>query len=136
MIELNYKKMGSGQPMIILHGLFGSLDNWMTLGKKFSERHEVFLVDQRNHGQSEHTDEFSYDLLADDMRDLIQKENMVDPILVGHSMGGKTIMNFALRHRGMADKLFVSGVHRGVDVSELLRVSRQAPAQAYRHFRS
>ena len=107
MIELNYKKMGSGQPMIILHGLFGSLDNWMTLGKKFSERHEVFLVDQRNHGQSEHTDEFSYDLLADDMRDLIQKENMVDPILVGHSMGGKTIMNFALRHRGMADKLIV-----------------------------
>ena len=67
MNTLNYKEFGSGQPLIILHGLFGSLDNWVTLGKKFGESHHIYLVDQRNHGQSFHSEQFNYDVMAEDL---------------------------------------------------------------------
>ena len=73
---LNYKKIGEGQPLIILHGLFGSLDNWMTLAKNWSENFEVYLVDQRNHGQSLHSEEFSYPLMANDLKELMDHLNL------------------------------------------------------------
>lgn len=107
MIHLNYKTFGEGKPLVVLHGLFGSLDNWMSLGRKFSEFHKVILLDQRNHGQSEHTEEFSYELLADDLRDLMMKEGIENPVLLGHSMGGKTVMNFALRYPELAERIIV-----------------------------
>ena len=72
-MELNYKRLGEGQPLIVLHGLFGSLDNWMTLAKKWSNDFEVYLVDQRNHGQSPHSDQFSYPLMADDLKQLMDQ---------------------------------------------------------------
>ena len=67
-IELNHKIYGQGDPLIILHGLFGSLDNWATIGRKLGDEYMVHLVDQRDHGKSPHTDAFNYDLLAEDLK--------------------------------------------------------------------
>ncbi len=93
--------------MIILHGLFGSSDNWQSLGRRFAENYEVFMVDQRNHGRSPHSAEFSYQLMVDDLFELIQTEMLSDIVLIGHSMGGKTAMNFAQQHPQYLNKLVV-----------------------------
>lgn len=106
-MKLHYKKMGSGQPLIILHGLFGSSDNWQTHGKKLSEYFEVYLVDQRNHGKSDWSDAFSYELMAADLFEFVQEHNLEDFILMGHSMGGKTAMYFAQEHEDLLEKLIV-----------------------------
>ena len=106
-MELNYKKLGEGKPLIILHGLFGTLDNWMTLGKALSEHFTVYLVDQRNHGLSPHSDEFNYDVMAKDLEEFIEMHNLDRPSIIGHSMGGKTAMTFALRHPDQWDHLVV-----------------------------
>lgn len=106
-MKLNYKKLGEGQPLIILHGLFGSLDNWQTHGKKLSEYFEVYLVDQRNHGHSDWSDDFNYDLLADDLNEFIEDHDLDDVILIGHSMGGKTIMRYAQKYPGKIEKMIV-----------------------------
>jgi len=106
-MKLHYRKYGKGQPLIILHGLFGSSDNWQTLGKKFAKNFEVYLVDQRNHGHSPKSDEFNYQLLSDDLHELITDLKLENIILIGHSMGGKTVMNFAQQHPEFIDKLIV-----------------------------
>ncbi|PHR47091.1 MAG: alpha/beta hydrolase [Fluviicola sp.] len=106
-MKLNYKKLGEGQPLIILHGLFGSLDNWQTHGKKLSEYFEVYLVDQRNHGHSDWSNDFNYDLLADDLNEFIEDHDLDDVILIGHSMGGKTIMRYAQKYPGKIEKMIV-----------------------------
>lgn len=92
---LNYKVYGEGRPLIILHGFLGSLDNWSTLAKRFAEEYQVILVDQRNHGKSFHSDEFSYDEMVDDLKFLIEELKLQNPILLGHSMGGKTVMQYS-----------------------------------------
>ena len=106
-MKLHYRKLGEGQPLIILHGLFGSSDNWQTLGKKFAENFEVYLVDQRNHGKSPKSDDFSYELMAEDLHELITDLNLSDVILIGHSMGGKTIMQFAQNYSDFIKKMIV-----------------------------
>lgn len=98
--------MGEGQPLLVLHGLFGMLDNWQTLGKQFSEHYDVWLIDQRNHGKSPHTDEFDYYLLAKDIAELIE-EAEIKPIVLGHSMGGKTAMQLAMDFPSYIEKLIV-----------------------------
>jgi pimeloyl-ACP methyl ester carboxylesterase len=94
-MTLDYTHYGDGTPVIILHGLFGSADNWATLGKKIATSFSVYLVDQRNHGHSPHSDEFSYDLLAQDILDFMDQHEIPKAILLGHSMGGKAAMRFA-----------------------------------------
>jgi pimeloyl-ACP methyl ester carboxylesterase len=94
-MKLAFKKMGSGEPLIILHGLFGSSDNWQTLGKEFAEDFSVYLVDQRNHGRSPHSDDFNYDILARDLNEFMEEHGIDQATLIGHSMGGKTVMRFA-----------------------------------------
>lgn len=120
-MQLNYKKVGEGQPLIILHGLFGSLDNWMTLSKKLGEQFEVYIVDARNHGFSPHSDIFNYEVMADDLLEFIEEHQIVDPIILGHSMGGKTAMQFAMNYPDKLSKLIVADiapkpypVHHGV----------------------
>ncbi len=106
-MKLAFKKMGSGKPMIILHGLFGSSDNWQTLGRKFAEDFEVYLVDQRNHGHSPHSDVFSYDVMAQDLKSFCVDEGIQKAIIIGHSMGGKTAMRFAQLFPEKVEKLIV-----------------------------
>ncbi len=106
-MKLFYRKSGQGNPLIILHGLFGSSDNWFSLAKVFAEHFTVYLVDQRNHGQSPHTDDFNYKLLTEDLAAFIQEHNIVKPHIIGHSMGGKTAMNFAVKYPGKLDKLII-----------------------------
>ena len=81
--------------MVFLHGLFGSADNWLTLGKRLADRYAVYLVDQRNHGRSPHRDGHDYDSLANDLKEWLDSENLIKVRLLGHSMGGKTAMRFA-----------------------------------------
>ena len=110
MNKLNFKKFGEGSPLIILHGLFGSLDNWITLAKKFSEEYTVYILDQRNHGLSFHSDEFNYDLMAQDILDFMQWQKIDSAHLIGHSMGGKTVMNFAALYPQKVQKLIVADI--------------------------
>lgn len=106
-MELNYKSFGQGEPIIILHGLFGTLDNWQTVAKALADDYLVFIVDQRNHGRSPHLDDMSYPLLAEDLRAFMEAHWIYRAHIVGHSMGGKTAMQFALLYPDMADKLAV-----------------------------
>jgi pimeloyl-ACP methyl ester carboxylesterase len=107
-MKLYFRKYGAGQPLIILHGLFGQSDNWNSLAKQFAENNlEVYIVDQRNHGLSPHSEEWNYKVMSDDLHELITDNNLQNVILLGHSMGGKTVMQFTLQHPEMVDKLIV-----------------------------
>src|SRR4051812_5674235 len=106
-MKLAFREYGEGaQPMIILHGLFGQSDNWNTLAKRFSENgFRVFTIDQRNHGLSPHSDIWTYDAMADDLMEFIEDHQLQDPILLGHSMGGKAVMFFQLKYPNVAKKI-------------------------------
>jgi esterase len=106
-MQLHYQRYGEGDPLIILHGLFGSLANWTTISKKFAEQYEVWAVDQRNHGSSPHSDTMDYQAMADDLQEFVQSQQISSAHLLGHSMGGKTAMQFALTYPGYVKKLIV-----------------------------
>lgn len=107
-MKLNYKIFGEGNPLVILHGLLGSSDNWQTHAKKLAETNKVYVVDQRNHGNSPHSDEHNYDLMCEDLVHLFADENLSNAILLGHSMGGKTAMLFAQNYSHLLQKLIVA----------------------------
>ena len=107
MPELNYKSFGSGPPLIILHGLFGTLDNWQTIAKKLADDFTVFILDLRNHGKSPHTQEHTYSLMAEDLSQFMESQWIYKAHVLGHSMGGKTAMQFANDFPDMLDKLVV-----------------------------
>ena len=106
-MKLHFKKFGAGTPLIILHGVFGSSDNWKTFANQLKNKFEVYLVDQRNHGLSPHSDEFNYQVMADDLKELLYDEQIEKCILLGHSMGGKTAMNFAVQFPEKIIKLII-----------------------------
>lgn len=107
-IELNFKVHGAGKPMIIMHGLFGSLDNWQSLVKKIAEHgYQVFTLDARNHGKSPHVADIDHSLMALDISQFIASQQIEAPIVVGHSMGGKTAMQLALTQPNLIDQLVV-----------------------------
>lgn len=106
-MQLFHKKLGEGQAIIILHGLFGSSDNWLSIGKKLAEEYQVFLVDQRNHGRSPWAPEWNYEVMGNDIHEFILTEQIEKPIIIGHSMGGKTAMNYAVRYPNDIEKLIV-----------------------------
>ena len=106
-MELNYQSYGTGPSLIILHGLFGMLDNWHTVARLLSADFRVFAVDQRNHGRSPHSAEFNYRVMASDMRDFMDQHGLGSAFLLGHSMGGKTAMETALCFSERVDKLVV-----------------------------
>ncbi|RYM33802.1 alpha/beta fold hydrolase [Brumimicrobium glaciale] len=106
-MELHFKQFGEGKAFVILHGLFGSSDNWQTHGKKLADYFDVYLVDQRNHGESGWSEEFSYDIMADDLHEFILANDLKEIILMGHSMGGKTAMRYAQKHPEMIEKLII-----------------------------
>lgn len=106
-MKLFFRKSGQGSPLIILHGLFGSSDNWFTLAKTFSQHYTVYLVDQRNHGQSPHSDDMNYQVLAEDLHEFVDEHELKNAHIIGHSMGGKTAMNFAVRYPDRIGKMVV-----------------------------
>lgn len=106
-MKLNFKEYGEGRPLVILHGLFGSLDNWYSLSKAFADNHHVYLVDQRNHGQSPHCDSHTYEEMAEDLFEFFQEHDLKNAVLMGHSMGGKTALQFATMHSDLLSKLIV-----------------------------
>ena len=108
-MKLNYKELGNSdaQPLLILHGVFGSLDNWLTLGRQFSETYRVFLIDQRNHGRSPHDANMNYTVLATDLHHFIEEHRLKSPLLIGHSMGGKVVMQYALTYPNAFEKMVV-----------------------------
>jgi esterase len=106
-MKLHYRELGEGQPMVILHGLFGFSDNWQTHAKKLAEYYRVILIDLRNHGHSPWSDDFSYQLMVDDLKELYDDLGLKKTILLGHSMGGKVAMLFAQQHEDLLEKLIV-----------------------------
>ncbi len=106
-MTLNYKSFGEGYPIIILHGLFGTLDNWQTIAKKLAQKYSVYIIDQRNHGRSPHDDMFDYEVMADDLQAFMESHWMHEAHIIGHSMGGKTAMRFALNYPDLVNQLVV-----------------------------
>ncbi len=106
-MKLHFREFGEGQAFVILHGLFGSSDNWQTHAKKLAEYYRVILVDQRNHGHSAWSEDFSYELMAEDLKELCDDLNLDKIILMGHSMGGKTAMFFAQQNSDLIDKMII-----------------------------
>jgi esterase len=106
-MNLFFRESGEGEPLIILHGLFGSSDNWYSHAKTFAPYFKVYLVDQRNHGQSPHSSNFNYKTLTTDLEDFLNEHSIKDPIILGHSMGGKTAMNFAVKNPDKLKSLIV-----------------------------
>lgn len=106
-MKLFFREYGQGKPLIILHGLFGSSDNWLTQAKLFADSFKVYTVDLRNHGLSPHSDLFDYPSMVSDLEEFVDDHNIIAPVFIGHSMGGKTAMNFAVAHPGKIDKLIV-----------------------------
>lgn len=106
-MKLAYRHFGSGEPVIVLHGLFGQSDNWVTIARRIAEQFSVYIPDQRNHGLSPHAPVHSYPALSDDLLEFMEELGLEKTILIGHSMGGKAAMAFALEHPEMVEKLVV-----------------------------
>lgn len=108
-MQLNFKQIGeSGPPVIILHGVFGFLDNWLSIGKTISEHgFRMYLVDQRNHGRSPHQAPLNFPTMAADLKEFLEQQNIEKPVLIGHSMGGKTVMEYAVTYPGTYEALVV-----------------------------
>ena len=119
-MKLFYRHFGVGAPIIILHGLFGLSDNWVTHAKRIAEKFSVYLPDLRNHGQSPHSPTFNYAAMADDLYEFIDEHKLKNPVIIGHSMGGKVAMWFALEYPDLLEKLIV------VDISPAKYADRDA----------
>lgn len=141
-MKLHYREMGTGQPMVILHGLFGNSDNWQTHAKKLADYYRVILVDQRNHGHSQWSEDFSYELMAEDLFKLFQDLNLKKVLLIGHSMGGKTAIRFTQHHSELIEKLMVidigikeypmhhTEILKGLHSIDLNRISSRGEAES------
>ncbi len=111
MISLAFKKYGDHpKHLIILHGLFGTLDNWHTLASAFSEHFTVWTIDQRNHGRSEHHPLFNYYIMAADLADFMEQHEIEKASIIGHSMGGKTAMQFSFDYPEKINKLIIADI--------------------------
>jgi esterase len=109
-MKLFYRKYGNGPPLIILHGLYGSSDNWTTIAKSLAESFTIYLPDQRNHGQSPHSNIHDYNSMRDDLFELAADLKLNKFFLAGHSMGGKTAISFAIKWPEMIYGLLIADI--------------------------
>ena len=106
-MSLAFQEYGKGPPIIILHGLFGSSQNWRSMAERLADRYRVFACDLRNHGASPWADSMTYQEMADDLETLIDDKGLSSATVLGHSVGGKTAMLVALRHADLIEELIV-----------------------------
>lgn len=109
-MKLNYTSQGSGQPIFLLHGMFGSLSNLRTVGRALTNDYNVIATDLRNHGESPHHIVMDYPTMADDVIELMDALNLPQAHFLGHSMGGKVAMQIALNHSHRVNKLVVADI--------------------------
>ncbi len=109
-MKLYYKDLGSGTPLILLHGLFGSSDNLFSIAKELAKKYHVYVVDERNHGNSPWSDIMNYDVMADDIKEFMEDHSLQNALIVGHSMGGKASMKIAQKYPELVRKLVVSDI--------------------------
>lgn len=108
---LYHQELGTnGKEIVILHGLFGSSDNWLSIAKMLSDNYKIYLLDQRNHGKSFHSSEWSYEAMAKDLQYFVESKNLKNFILLGHSMGGKTAMQYVCNYPNKVAKLIVADI--------------------------
>lgn len=107
-----YSKIeGEGKPFVVMHGFLGMSDNWKTLGTQYAaEGYQVHMLDLRNHGRSLHSQEFNYEVMAQDVYDYCQANNLQKIDLLGHSMGGKVAMFFAMKFPEKLNKLIIADI--------------------------
>ena len=109
-MKLFYRIYGEGPPLIILHGLYGSSDNWVSVAKKISNKFTVYLPDLRNHGNSPHSEIHDYEALSDDIIEFAEARQLSRFFLAGHSMGGKTAVSVAVRKPELLMGLIVADI--------------------------
>lgn len=106
-MQLHFKQLGHGEPLVLLHGLFGQSDNWFGIAPKLAEKFHVLMPDLRNHGHSPHHPEMNYPLMAADVEKFFAAQKLENACVIGHSMGGKVAMQFALDFPARVKKLVV-----------------------------
>lgn len=109
-VKLHHTSQGRGKPIIIIHGLLGSSRNWSSFSKKLSENFHVISLDLRNHGYSGHADSMTYSEMASDILKLMEESGFKQASLIGHSLGGKVAMTFALQYRSMVERLVIMDI--------------------------
>jgi len=106
-MKLFFRRFGHGNPVVILHGLFGISDNWVTIGKRLAKEFEVYILDLRNHGQSPHSGIFNFSALVQDLMEFTEENDLKEMILIGHSLGGIISMQFALQNTDFVKKIVI-----------------------------
>ncbi|MEJ5264331.1 MAG: alpha/beta fold hydrolase [Bacteroidales bacterium] len=120
-MQLYFTSIGEGDPVVILHGLYGNSDNWYSIAKQLSSKFKVFSLDLRNHGRSPHASSHTFDDMVADVAEFFQYQQLSKAHILGHSMGGKVAMLFAYRHRALVDRLIV------VDIAPREYISLREP---------
>src|SRR5262249_53651808 len=106
-MNLHFEVVGEGRPVVILHGLLGSADNWRSMRRRLGAYYRVFALDLCNHGRSPHSNILDYDVMTADVWEFMEQQALRRIILLGHSMGGKVAMQFAIEHSEQVDRLIV-----------------------------
>jgi esterase len=148
--------MGKGDPILILHGLFGNSDNWLPIARRLADDHLIYLADMRNHGKSPVDPVFTLDAMVEDVYEFINDLGLRTISLIGHSMGGMVAMNFAMEYAHRVDRMAIIDIaprpypvlHDDIlryllelDLATLksrhdadMRLSRRIPSRAVRQF--
>ncbi len=132
-MKLSYKTFGSGPRLFIFHGLMGMLDNWQRPAKMLMDEFEVTIVDLRNHGHSPHSEVMNYEVMTEDVLALMDDLGVESAHLLGHSMGGKVVMNLAQQFPNRVEKLIVADIgpkHYPVHHDKILKGLRAVPLAA------
>ena len=109
-VNLNFRKTGHGPVLVILHGLYGASDNWLSIAKKLEERFTIYIPDLRNHGLSPHTSTHTYEDMSEDLHAFFNDHSILKATLLGHSMGGKLAMLFASEYPEFITGLIIADI--------------------------